>query len=232
MTRLPPNPLPSPPPEYRERENDSQIHSHKYAWIVLWALLLCAAFFVDRTVATWVQQTVPLDKHFRSIKALIFLIRIPGDFRFAVAIAIILAMVHPKRIWAAAALLFSGVATGINPVIKWITGRHRPIKGIHPFEFHPFPQGFVGLYKEQALCFPSGDTTHAFAAAASLSILFPRWKWVFYFVALLVAAERVLENAHYMSDVVAGAGLGTFLGVFVTNFVLRHAKLPPADLRT
>jgi membrane-associated phospholipid phosphatase len=232
VTRLPPNPHPSPPPEYREREKTAKTRSYIYAWMLLWAMLLCAAFFVDRSVATWVHETTPLDKHFRSIRALIFLIRIPGDFRFAVAIAIVLAIVHPQRIWAAAALFASGMATGINPVIKWITGRHRPIKGIYPFEFHPFPQGFVGLWKEQALCFPSGDTTHAFAAAASLSILFPRWKWFFYFVALLVAVERVLENAHYVSDVVAGAGLGTVLGLLITRLILRHAKLPPADLRT
>jgi membrane-associated phospholipid phosphatase len=47
----------------------------------------------------------------------------------------------------------------------------------------------------------------AFATATALAILWPRWRWLFYFAAALVAAERVLENAHWLSDTVGAAGL-------------------------
>jgi membrane-associated phospholipid phosphatase len=171
-----------------------------------------------------VQQTTPLDKTHRATRALILLVRVPGDIRFSVAIAILIAMFDPRRWAAAAALLLSGISSGMNWLIKWIAGRHRPIKGIHPFAFHPFPQGFMGLFREPSLSFPSGDAAHAFAAAASLSILYPRGKWLFYFIAMLVAVERVMENAHYVSDVVAGAGLGILVGTVITTCVLSLAQ--------
>ena len=58
------------------------------------------------------------------------------------------------------------------------------------------------------LSFPSGHAACAFATATALSILLPRWRGAFYAVAVLVAAERVLENGHWLSDVVAAAALG------------------------
>ena len=155
---------------------------------------------------------------------LIFVVRVPGDIRCSVAIAILLVMFHPKKWAGAAALMLSAIASGINWLIKWIAGRHRPNKVIDPFAFHSFPQGFTGLFREPSLSFPSGDAAHAFAAAASLSILYPRGRVIFYFIAVLVAVERVLENAHYVSDVVAGAGLGIILGMVITNIVLNFAR--------
>jgi undecaprenyl-diphosphatase len=131
---------------------------------------------------------------------------------------------------AAAALLSSGAASGINALIKWVTGRHRPVTGIAPFTFQPFPQGISGLIHQHSLCFPSGDATLAFVTAASLSILVPPGRWIFFFVATLVALERVLENAHYVSDVIAGAGLGTAIGYFITRLVLKRFSDKPLRL--
>ena len=106
--------------------------------------------------------------------------------------------------------------------MKWIVGRHRPVRGIEPFTFHPFPGGIAGLFHSQAgLSFPSGDATLAFATAASLSILFPRWMPAYYAVALIVALEPACwRTAHYVSEVVAGAGIGVILGLFFTRLVM------------
>jgi membrane-associated phospholipid phosphatase len=49
----------------------------------------------------------------------------------------------------------------------------------------------------------------------------PRWGWFFIPLAALVGAERVLENAHYFSDVVGGAGLGAG-GAIIVQFLLRR----------
>jgi membrane-associated phospholipid phosphatase len=40
------------------------------------------------------------------------------------------------------------------------------------------------------------------------AILLPRFRWLFYVLAGVVGLERILETAHYPSDVVAGALLG------------------------
>ena len=200
--------------------------------MILWVILFCAALFVDRSVAEWVHRTTPLDKTHRATRMLIFAVRMPGDIRFSVAIAIVLVMFHPKKWGGAAALLLSAVASGINWLIKWIAGRQRPIRVIDPFAFHHFPRGLSGLFHESGLSFPSGDAAHAFAAAASLAILYPKGRLIFYFIAVLVAVERVLENAHYVSDVVAGAGLGIVLGTVITKFVLALSHSEPRGFET
>ena len=61
----------------------------------------------------------------------------------------------------------------------------------------------------------------AFAAATCLAAALPRWTVPFFLAAAAVAAERVLENAHYLSDVVAGAGLGLMCGCVAVRFTQR-----------
>ena len=39
-------------------------------------------------------------------------------------------------------------------------------------------------------------------------MLLPRWRALFYCIALVTAAERVLQNSHYVSDVAAAIGIG------------------------
>ncbi len=59
---------------------------------------------------------------------------------------------------------------------------------------------------------PSGHTAQAFAAAAFLSEEFgSRYKWVPYLsysIASTVGALRIMNNKHYLSDVLIGAGIG------------------------
>ena len=55
---------------------------------------------------------------------------------------------------------------------------------------------------------PSGHTTTAFALAFSLSTLYSRLRPLWFAYALVLATSRVMVDAHYLSDVVAGAMLG------------------------
>ena len=66
----------------------------------------------------------------------------------------------------------------------------------------------------------------AFAAAICVSTALPRWSFAFFAWAFLVALERILENAHYVSDVVAGAGLGILCGclaIWLSRRLIREA---------
>lgn len=66
--------------------------------------------------------------------------------------------------------------------------------------------------------FPSGHTTAAFMVAGISTAFFPAFGPMMYMWALLVGLSRVMLKVHFISDVVAGALLGTcvaFLSISV-----------------
>lgn len=68
--------------------------------------------------------------------------------------------------------------------------------------------------------FPSGHATMSFAAAFVLSRGMPRWKWVFYVLAVLISFSRMYVGKHYPLDVIGGALLGWgigFLSIIITS---------------
>ena len=118
------------------------------------------------------------------------------------------------------AVVISGLSTFI---FKGLVGRARPLTvgngdaGV----FRPgrgFGQGYSSM--------PSGHATLALAAAASFSrelqashphaarVVTP----LLYSAAALVAASRLYNNKHWASDVVAGAAIGTVVGMRVVRY--------------
>ena len=139
--------------------------------------------------------------------------------------AVALGLFHPWRWRAAGFVALSGAVSGINGAFKWVVGRQRPIKGIRPFDIDPFIGGLPGLFTAKNLCFPSGHACLAFATATAVGICLPRGRPLFYGIAAIVAVERVFENAHYVSDAVAGAAMGV-LAARVTHYVLNRYFAP------
>src|SRR5207237_8966235 len=129
---------------------------------------------------------------------------------------------HPSGVRGAWPILLAGVITGINSVIKWSAGRARPDwkTGTPSFDFHPFPRGLKSLFSQENLAFPSGDAALAVATAAALSYLIPKWRPLWWTMAIVVAAQRVAENAHHLSDVLAAAALG-FVAFHCARAVVR-----------
>jgi membrane-associated phospholipid phosphatase len=193
---------------------------------VLWVATVAAALCVDRAVAEWVARAAPLDKH----STLARVLKLPGDFKyFTLPLVVLVALLHRRHLVAVIPLLLAAAFQGLSySMIKWLTGRQRPVLRIEPFAVHPFAGGWHGLmHSESGLSFPSGHAALAFATATVMARLLPRWRPAFFFVAALVAMERVAENAHYVSDVIAGAGLGVLCGLLairVTNGPRRAAS--------
>jgi membrane-associated phospholipid phosphatase len=71
--------------------------------------------------------------------------------------------------------------------------------------------------------FPSGHTQVAFATAAVLALMAPRWAIAIFLLAGLVAASRLVTGWHYLSDVVASA----FISVVIVR-ALARVLLDPA----
>lgn len=61
--------------------------------------------------------------------------------------------------------------------------------------------------------FPSGHTSDNFAAAAVLALFYRRRGWLYFLVAAAIGYSRIYTGAHWPSDVLASAFLGTGLGV-------------------
>jgi membrane-associated phospholipid phosphatase len=102
-------------------------------------------------------------------------------------------------------------------ILKWIVGRYRPIE---LFNYSYFGFGFFGVGYEWT-SFPSGHAQTAFTLATALSILRPRWGIPLFIIAGAVALSRVVLTAHYLSDVIAGAGIGILLTFAVKYFFER-----------
>jgi len=121
----------------------------------------------------------------------------------------------------AASIIASGI---ITPTIKFITGRARPRENAGTASFHPF-----SLSYSSNSSFPSGHTTQAFALASVIADNYDE-TWVTYSsytVAGLVGVARSYHGAHFASDVLAGALIGTLVGksVVAYNKSLRAGKV-------
>ena len=183
--------------------------------LAAWVVLFAAALAVDRPVAQWVDRYQPIPAKRKKAPG-ITLIKKAGDFRYLSAALIVAAVIHHSRWRAGVMLLTSCALSAAFYGTKWVFGRHRPSVRLEPFTLEPFKDGLPGVVYAQALSFPSGHACLSFAAASGLAVLFPRWWWAFYAVAVTLGGQRVLEGAHYPSDVVAGAGFGilsTFLAM-------------------
>jgi undecaprenyl-diphosphatase len=106
------------------------------------------------------------------------------------------------------ALAASGSATAVGIAVfmklKRSIGRKRPC-AIEP-------HCWARLLPPDQFSFPSGHTITAFAVASSLGSFYPEMLPGLLFCAASIAASRILLGMHYLSDVLAGAAVGTALG--------------------
>ena len=211
--------------------------------VVLWLAAIAVAMAFDRAAATWARDLgAPafLDSH-AAIKAIL---KTPGEYWFVLVVAAVVMVVHPLRWQAGAFVLLATLLSGANGLIKWIAGRTRPFKLpmydaatgaplAKPFVLSPFRGGLHGLFVGKDLSFPSGHAALAFATAAAVAMLWPtaRWRWGGYALAAIVAAERVAENAHWLSDTVAAAALGVG-GVYLIRCVIDSVREGREDSRS
>jgi len=93
--------------------------------------------------------------------------------------------------------------TGVVEWLKFLTGRPRPYQIADA-------SLFCGPHLDYH-AFPSGHASFSFMFAAIVAAWFPRWRWLAYILAVFVSATRVVNQAHFVSDIIAGAVVGSLM---------------------
>jgi hypothetical protein len=181
------------------------------------------AAILDRPVRDAMRRHAPNDNQFLKIVE-----RFGAEYSLGVLGGFYLAGVSGHE--TAAEVAQDGLAASIiasvmiTPAIKFATGRARPRENEGIATFHPFSLG-----NAVNSSFPSGHTTQAFAVASVIANHYDD-AWVAYSsytVASLVGFARVYHDAHFTSDVLAGAMIGTLVGksVVAHNAQFRSRKV-------
>jgi len=186
---------------------------------------------LDRTIARELQEPETQTSRVAKRSAQLFnTIGDPGTLVIGVGMYGVGRLAHLDRVadlglHGTEAIIVSG---GITAALKAVAGRERPnFAGVlDPGDFR-VGRGLSGDYAS----FPSGHTTAAFAAATVVTAETSRWwphsTWlvapIMYGGASVVGMARLYSNAHWSSDVVLGAGIGTLTGLKVFRFNHTHA---------
>ena len=140
------------------------------------------------------------------------------------------------------------VASVAGFVLKGAVGRPLPRQHSADADSYKFGRGIRVDGNWQA--FPSGHTLAAFSVASAITAE-AQWRWpaaagfvgaLTYGTAAAAGISRLYNNAHWVSDIIFGAGIGVFSGVKTVEYarthpnnwfdrVLAHAAVSPAPGR-
>jgi membrane-associated phospholipid phosphatase len=113
-----------------------------------------------------------------------------------------------KMLYLFGAVAISGILVDI---IKIIAARLRPTM----FLEHDL-YGFVWFkLGSEFNSFPSGHSATAFALCIGLTLLYPRYKYPFLLIGVLIVMSRIILTFHYLSDTLIGALIGGLTALFL-----------------
>jgi membrane-associated phospholipid phosphatase len=199
-------------------------------------------FPVDRNLAGGLQnEGTQANKFFRHASSGVEVIASPGAYVIGGSMLVVGRLTGSSRI---ADLGWHGtesvlLAEAFTYVLKGAVGRARPFvsgaKDPNDFEF-----GGGWSSGGQRRSFPSGHTSTAFAAAASVTAEVSEWwpqhDWLIgltmYGGATMVGLSRMYHNRHWASDVALGAAIGTFSGWKVVQYTHDHPDNWPDRIMT
>jgi membrane-associated phospholipid phosphatase len=139
-----------------------------------------------------------------------------GNGMGVAVIAISIFVLDPARRWAIPRLLGCAYGAGLAANgMKMLLVRTRP----NEFDFLGDAWSTFGAWLpgssagSMGQSFPSAHAATAVGLAAGLAWLYPRGRWLFFAFALLTGCQRIQTGAHFLSDVLAGAALGSLVAL-------------------
>jgi len=198
-------------------ESVKDVVSSGYAWVRQHRSWLALALFVLVTVLciafvdTAFEQIDEPIENVPLVANLSHLATIAGGRTGGTILALLVIILACSRWKQITRSIFAGLAvqTSTVQVLKHLTGRPRPadFDGLTVFygpgtDFHSFP---------------SSHAAFAFMLAIVAAAYFPRWCWLAYGGAIVIALSRVMLDRHFISDIMVGA----FIGYMAAYLVLR-----------
>jgi membrane-associated phospholipid phosphatase len=185
---------------------------------------------IDMRIAARLQDSATQENRFLSKTATGFrILGNPGSFITGTGLYLIGRVDGNRRVQSLGLHSVESImlASVVGVSIKLLAGRQRPYVDTKvPDSFQLF-RGFAG---DQFRSFPSGHTITAFAFASTVTresqFWWPHATWyvgtAFYGGATLVGLSRIYNNQHWASDVMAGAAIGTLVGLKVVKYTHSH----------
>jgi membrane-associated phospholipid phosphatase len=182
-----------------------QKYWHPFPIVMLIAVLVSLA--IDVPIAGYAKA----GKHPRWLAELLENVETFGHGIGATLIVIGVLILDVSRRRSALPLLGGSLGAGLTAnFLKLIVIRYRP-RGLSAFPetvWATFGGWWSGASGNDLQSFPSAHSATAVGLAMMLSAYYPRGRWYFTLLAILVGMQRVQVSAHYPSDVFAGAIVG------------------------
>lgn len=194
------------------------MHSLWRSRLLYAALLILPVLYFDKTVILWVRDY--LKPNFSAYTYWLdpgsnYWVSYGSNGATLVVLAVLLYLAgrirNNKTFSDAGKFLLAGfVASGVAvQIIKHLVGRARPRITYETLFTGPSLRGGYDS-------FPSGHSATAFCCAFIVSLYFPKYRFFFYLLAVLIALSRVIGLSHFPSDILAGAIVGLAVGKVLT----------------
>jgi membrane-associated phospholipid phosphatase len=194
------------------------------------AVTMLARPFDDRMAARLQDSSTQANRKLQGTATFVRTVATPGSYIIGGTMYVAGRLSKDERLadlgWHGTEALVVGELLAV--IIKGTMGRQRPYVQPRNSNSYQLFRGFGGsdMYRS----FPSGHATSAFAAAAAVSSETSRWwpetRWIIgpilYTGAALTGVSRMYNNRHWASDVLVGAGIGTFAGLKVVRYQHSH----------
>lgn len=199
---------------FRILKKEFPLSENKPMLLVSFITFTCAIFsyfYIDQALAIYFHNI-----HTIWVSTLFHCITKIGDSQYSLVLLFLLFILYrqQKPVLAHKILyLFSIVAISgiLVDVIKVIVARERP-NMLFDHELYGFVWFKMG---SEFNSFPSGHSATAFALCIGLTLLFPKYKHLYIFIAILVVMSRVVLNFHYLSDTLIGSLLGGITALYI-----------------
>lgn len=184
-------------------------------------LVIFSYYFIDRQLVGFLEQQHARDSILLTKIASFDLVTIVGAwvFLFYVYFAIKLAKFSVQSTDKKLFIVCNSIVISafLKDIFKIIFGRYQTISSVlhYPSFLTTHAYGFNWLKHDPGLTsFPSGHATIIFAFATSMWLLFPALRWLWASMVVLVVIGTLGMYYHFLSDVIAGAALGSTVALF------------------